>query len=161
MTIVVEDGTIVADANSYVSEAELSAFATARGITLVLDTEILLIRAMDFIEGLLYKGSKLTYAQLLQWPRSNVIIDGYYLTANTIPEQLKNGLIECAIAIDQGTDPLNDIVPNVRRKRADVLEIEYATGAKTVPVNRRILNALWKILFNGLNGSNVIGVSKG
>lgn len=110
MTIIVEDGSIVSNANSYVSEAELTSFATARGITLTNSTEELLIRAMDYIEALYFKGVKLTSTQSLQWPRAYVLIDNYYINTDVIPTELKNGLMHCAIAIDQDNDPLQDLV---------------------------------------------------
>lgn len=161
MTIIVEDGTNISGANSYISEADLTAYATARGITLVTGTEQLLVKAMDYIESLLYKGSKLTRDQGLQWPRYDVIIDGYYFNTTQIPQQLKNGLAECAIAIDQDTDPLRNAPVLVSREKVDVIEVEYSPGSPQYEINRRIKNALWKLLAAGGNSSNVCVVSKG
>lgn len=161
MAIIVEDGSIVTGANSYVTTAELTNYGTARGVTLATDAEQLLIKAMDYIEALNYKGIKQLMTQPLQWPRVYVVIDGYYLNANTIPQQLKNGLMECAIAIDQNTDPLRNAPILVSREKVDVIEVEYSPGSPQYEVNRRIKNALWKLLAAGGNSSNVIGVSKG
>ena len=46
------------DANSYASEKDLSAFAEIRGIELPDKLTPLLIKAMDYLEGLDWVGSK-------------------------------------------------------------------------------------------------------
>ncbi len=159
MAIIVETGAIVSGANSYVSEAELTAFASARGITLVGDEEELLIKAMDYIESLGFKGVKFTQLQPLQWPRANVYIDGYYFSTVSIPNELKNGLMHCAIAIDESNDPLQDAPRKTRRERVGELEVEYEPGSSSVVINKKVMNALYKLLGSS-TGGNVIDVRK-
>ena len=82
MALVIEDGTIVAEANSYVTVEEARAFALLRGVILSAvdaDVEILIIEAMDYVEakGSKFKGMKYTRDQDLQWPRSGATVDGY------------------------------------------------------------------------------------
>ena len=89
MAIIVEDGSIVADSNSFVSEVELSTYAINRGVTLSGDTDSLLLKATDYLETLNYKGNRYTKDQSLQWPRSNVSIDGFSVDVDEIPEDLK------------------------------------------------------------------------
>lgn len=161
MAVIVENGSNVSGANSYMSEASLTAYATARGITLVGDETELLIKAMDYIESLNYKGSKLTRDQGLQWPRYNVLIDGYYFDSDAIPVQLINGQAECAIAIDQGDDPLQNLQPKVLSEKVDVIEVSYQPSGSQIEINRRIKNALWKLLATGGNSGNTINVSRG
>lgn len=151
MAIVVEDGTGVANANSYVSEADLTAYATSRGITLTGDEEELLIKAMDYIESLSYIGIRWTRDQALQWPRVDVLIDGYYQDVDDIPRELKNGQMETAIAIDQGNDPQSAIERQKSSVRVGSLAVTYESGQATTLV-RRITNSLSKILKNGLGG---------
>lgn len=162
VTIVVEDGSIVPGANSYVSAADLTTYASNRGITLVGDPSILLIRAMDYIESLGYKGHKVSSAQPLQWPRYGVFIDSYYLDADYIPVELKNGLMQTAIAVDQGNDPLAVMTQGVKRERVDVIEIEYMDGSSSSPIIKQINAALYKLLGSGygMGGGNVINVRK-
>lgn len=157
--IIVEDGTIVAGANSYVSEADLTAFAAARGITLTSDEDDLLYQAMDYIEAKLYIGYKLTRDQALQWPRGDVKIDGYYIDSDTIPQELKNGLMQTAIAIDQSNDPLQDLPRSTKREKVGDIEVEYSDSATSVVINRKINAALWKLLASG-SGTNIINVRK-
>jgi ATP phosphoribosyltransferase len=159
MTLTVEDGTIVENSNTYVDDDDLIAFAAARGITLTGDEEELLIKAMDYIESLYYKGVKYTATQSLQWPRENVYIDGYYVSNTTIPNELKNGQMQCAIAIDQGNDPLQDLERSVKREKVGDLEVEYTDNSATAVINRKIMNSLRKLLTNG--GGSVVNVYKG
>ncbi len=159
--LIVEDGSIVSGANSYVSEAELMAFASARNITLVGEEEVLLTQAMDYIETLAYKGIKSTSNQDLQWPRAYVYIDSYYVRNDDIPKELKNGLMQCAISIDQGTGPQVDVVRKTIREKVGDLEVEYANDSVTSTMNVKIRSALWKLLAAGGGGSNIINVNKG
>jgi len=96
MALVVEDGSNVSGANTYVTLAEYKAWADARGITYPNDdtTTQHIYRAMDFIERQNYQGRKANETQPLQWPRTDVMIDGYYLDANEIPKELKIALYE-------------------------------------------------------------------
>jgi hypothetical protein len=106
MTIIVEDGSVVTGANSYATEAELTAYATARGITLTIGAELLLIKAMDWIEIQKYKGDQIDCEQVLEWPRYNVITRiGCNTASDAIPRQLKQQLLYVATGIDQGYDP--------------------------------------------------------
>lgn len=160
MAIIVEDGTVVTGANSYISEAELTAYATARGVTLSGDTEQLLIKAMDYIESLDFIGLKYVISQPLQWPRWGVVIDGYYEQVEDIPQLLKDGLAEVAIAIDNGEDPLADIARVKTKVKVGPISTEYAPGQSTSIV-RRIDNKLYKILKGSGGGGTSFNVDRG
>lgn len=153
-SIIVEDGTIVANANSYVTTAQLSTFASNRGITISGTLADLLIKAMDYLEQLDFKGTRRTRDQSLQWPRYDVVVDGYYQDPTVIPQALKDGLCHCAIAIDQSNDPLQDLVPSPIKQVVGPIEVDYSPGTIPFTINRRVLNSLKKLL----NSSN--GVSK-
>lgn len=146
MAIVVEDGTVVANANSYVSEAELTTYATARGVTITGNTEQLLIKAMDYIEGLDFIGVKYSLDQALQWPRVNVVIDSYLQDITTIPTQLKNGLMETALAIDAGNEPLSNLEREQQSVKVGDISVTYSSGANATTVVRKISNALAKVV---------------
>ncbi len=154
MAIVVEDGTIVPGANSYVSEAYLSTYATSRGITITGDTEELLIRAMDYTESLSFIGTKYTRDQPLQWPRVDVIIDSYYVDVTTIPDELKKGLCEVALSIDSGNDPLSDIARLQDRVKVGEIEVEYSSSSATT-TSRKISTHFAKITIGGVSGASM------
>ena len=157
-TIIVENGTVVAGANSYVSEADLTAYASDRGLTLTAATDVLIIKAMDYIESLSFIGDKHTEAQPLQWPRDEVYIDRNYIERETIPKELKNGVYTAALAIDAELDPLRIIERATKREKVDVIEVEYMDSAASQTIVRTISAALYKILRTGGHGSSAFRV---
>ena len=148
-TIIVEDGTVVAGANSYVTEAELATYATDRGVTLTAATDVLLIKAMDYIESLSFTGTKFSEGQPLQWPRSNVYIDGFYFVPTIIPPALQTGQIATALAIDSDNGPLATVGRSTKREKVDVIEVEYMSSAAAQPIVKTINAAMRKILVSG------------
>lgn len=149
-TIIVEDGTgDNLSANSYVSEADLSTYAEDRGVTIIGTPAVLLIKAMDYIESQMFIGTKETDTQPLQWPRNNVYIDGYYVSPENLPIELKNGQMAVALAINEGTDPLRNVDRAVKKEKVDVIEVEYMDNASSETINRTISNALRKIIVGG------------
>ncbi len=63
--------------------------------------EVLLLKSMDYLERLNYKGFRFKQFQALKWPRYDVIIDGWPLLLNQIPKQLVYA--QCALAIEYQT----------------------------------------------------------
>jgi len=157
-TIIMKIGTVVPGANSYVTEAELTTYAADRGITLTAATDVLLIKAMDYIESLSFIGDKHKEAQPLQWPRDEVYIDRYYIERETIPKELKKGVYTAALAIDAELDPLRIIERATKREKVDVIEVEYMDSAASQTIVRTISSALYKILRPGGHGSSAFRV---
>lgn len=154
-SIVVETGANIPGANSYLSVADVIQYGKDRQYTFNTAVSVLIIKAMDYIEALSFKGVKLTRDQALQWPRYDVVVDGYYLDSDTIPLALKKGLAECVIAIDQGDDPLQNLPVRVQREKVDEFEVEYQPGAVQIEVNRKIKNVMWKLLDGGAGHNSV------
>lgn len=159
-TLVVEDGTGLENSNTYVASATLTTYATDRGKTISGVAADLLIQAKDYMESLQYKGIKNTRDQALQFPRTGVVIDGYTLDSDVIPQAIKNAQCEIAIAIDEGNDPSQDLPQKAVRKKVGDLEIEYSPSSSAVTLNRKIKLVLWRYL-DGSGNSNVIAVGKG
>lgn len=93
MSLIVEDGSGVPGANTYTDIPEFIAFTTQRKMAIPddpLELEALLIRAMDFLETLKYKGVRndVVTPQSLSWPRAGVYADGRDIPFNEIPKQL-------------------------------------------------------------------------
>jgi hypothetical protein len=133
MALTVEDGTGKTDSDSYVSVADCTTYATARGYTMSGDAEISIIKAMDFIEAQNFKGYKYTDEQALQFPRGNVYIDDYAIGVDEIPTQLINALCEAAMIEDAGAEILPTNERETKREKVDVIEVEYSDGAKSTP----------------------------
>jgi len=160
MTITVEDGSIVTGANSYVTEAELTAYAIARGTSLTGDPEELLIKAMDYLESLEFKGITIDKDQPLQWPRYQVMLDGWWVDTDEIPQLLKDSQCEVAIAIDDDQDPLENIARVKMKETVGPISVEYAQGQATTIV-RKINNKLKKLLKNSGTGGISFIVDRG
>lgn len=160
MAIVVEDGTIVTGANSYVTTAALTTYATARGVTLTSGAETLLIQAMDYIESLDYKGVRIDRDQPLKFPRAGIMVDGFELVYTTIPDYLKNGLMHTAMAIDAGNGPLLDLPRATKREKVGEIEVEYSDSSSSVIIVRKIMAMLHPLLASGGYGGNNFTVSK-
>ena len=159
-TIIVEDGTVVPGANSYASEAELTTYAADRGITLTAATDVLLIKAMDYIESLSFIGTKFSEGQALQWPRSNVYIDGFYFVPTIIPPALQTGQIATALAIDSDNSPLATVGRSTKREKVDVIEVEYMDSAAAQPIVKTINAAMRKLLVNGGSSTTTFAVTR-
>jgi hypothetical protein len=147
MTILVEDGTIVTDANSYVTVEEARAYARARGTYISDATRVVeqeLVQAMDYLESLRnsYKGKKTDVTQTLQWPRQSVYIDGELFASDAIPTELKAAQMRLVMEIEAGFDPMgnSDGLPFIVSERVDVLETKYSEGIATsgLPILRKV-----------------------
>lgn len=154
MTVIVEDGNIITGANSYVTEAEVVAYASARGTTILLaDAEQLIVKSMDYIESLAFIGIKATEAQPLQWPRYNATVDGYLIDGDEIPSELTKGQLETVLAINAGNNPLDTVDRLKESVSVGSLSVTYVSGSTTNTV-KAINNALKKLLASG-GGSGI------
>ena len=115
MTLTVETGAGIANADSYETLANTRTYATSRGATLSTDdatVETQIRTAFDTLNGYgdRYKGTKHSATQSGQWPRDNARIDGFDLDSDAIPKQLKQAQNELVIAQSNGTDlsPIGD-----------------------------------------------------
>jgi hypothetical protein len=157
-TIVVEDGTGKTNSNSYISEADLTTYATDRGITISGTNAVLLIQAMDYIESLDFVGNKNTDAQALQWPRYGVVIDGYSVGSDEIPQLLIDATAEVALGIDGGVNPLAVGERDTVREKVDVIEVEYSSSASSQQYLRAANAKLNKLLNAGGSSLRTIRV---
>jgi hypothetical protein len=126
MTIVIETGTIVTGANSYATVADLVGYASARGDTLPASTaekERLLIKAMDYLQLLAYKGNRVSATQPLDWPRFGVEIEGWPLSSTEIPRQLVQA--QCVLAIEYAAQ---DLMPTTEAHHAGAIASQSVGG---------------------------------
>lgn len=133
MALIIEDGSIVADADSYVSVTEARSYATARKLVLPADdsdVESLLINAVDYLESFRsrYQGFKVSSSQALQFPRSGVTIDSLELGSNFIPAILKQAQIRLAIVAHSGVDLMPTRKPGsfIKKEVVGPLDTEYS-----------------------------------
>lgn len=137
MALIIEDGTIVANANCYGTVADFRTYCTLRGITAPTaddDIEVLLIKAMDYIEAQhsRFQGIITDTDQTLQWPRQGVYINGLSVNSNTIPRELEYGLYALAAEANAGNDLLPTRLPStkgvVSKEKIGSIEVVYESS---------------------------------
>ena len=145
--------TIIVGTNSYVSEAELTTYATDRGITILGDTSVLLIKAMDYIETRSFISVKTDVTQALQFPRVLCALSSECEYSNDeVPKNIKKAQIVSAILIDQGNDLQATNTQLVKSEKIDVLEVEYMDGSSQANFYTALNDLLKNFLTtNGLN----------
>lgn len=139
MPLIVEDGTIVADANSFASRASIIAYALGRGMVLTDDatTDVKAIKAMDYILSVpCWKGEIVELDQPLPFPRKGVVIgdeeDGYVFT---IPANLVRAQCQLCCDIANGID----VMPNkaagsgIKREKIGPIDTEYFEQTEVLP----------------------------
>lgn len=129
MALTIEDGTIVAGADSYATAAELTAYATNYGFTLPAtdaEKEALLRRAALQMGMEKWKGDRTDATQSLAWPREYVYVDSELLASTSIPARIQYGqmALACEIYADDLSPPETAQGPVVRQK-VDVVEVAY------------------------------------
>lgn len=136
MTLIIETGTGVTGANSYVTVDEFRAYAEARGITSIssddADYEVYLIKAMDKLESYWdrYQGTKVATSQALEFPRMGVVLDDLLVQQTTIPSRLKYAQMAFAMESLAGEDLLPNQLTStpaaVVSEKVGELEVHYA-----------------------------------
>lgn len=152
-TIIVEDGSVVTGANSYITEAELTTYAADRDVTIAAsDKKVLIIKSMDYLESLAYIGIKGSSTQALQFPRSRMVVDRYTLASNAIPQLVKDAQMEACIDIDRSEDPLKDReVKVIEEGLKPGMYTKFAAGSSANTVTLRIRAKLYKFLISSGN----------
>ena len=114
--IVTQTNDGLSTANSYVTTAELSAYASQRGIVLnSADLDSLLFKSMDVLESKQYKSEPFNDTQSTQFPRMGV----------GIPRPIKQAQILLAVAADTN-DLLSATTEQITKsEQVDVIKVEY------------------------------------
>lgn len=99
-------------ADSYVTVAEADTYHANFGNTdwATISTtqlkEVALRKAAQYLDTKIFQGIKVASTQALEWPRYNVVIEGYDVLSNSIPADIKTAQMEAAlIASTQSLTP--------------------------------------------------------
>lgn len=109
MSLIVEDGSIVSGADSYISLADARALAAKYGWDLPADdteAEQALRNGAGYV-GLQEPamcGSRVSAAQELAYPRRGITLYGFDVASNTIPSQVIRAQVAAAVEYGNGTD---------------------------------------------------------
>lgn len=143
MALIVEDGTGLATAESYISVADADAYITAYkgsdatwGAATEAAKEIAARVAMQYLDGAYnWKGEKYSAAQAGDFPRNFLYdVDGTMIEG--VPQKLKYASAEVMYLHVKGTTLTVDVdrSKQVKREKVDVIEVEYEAGASQQPV---------------------------
>lgn len=114
--IVTQTNDGLSTANSYATTAELSAYASQRGIVLnSADLESLLFKSMDVLESKQYKSEPIKADQSTKWPRMGL----------GVPRDIKLAQIMLAINADSSIPITDTPTAAVKKEKVDVVEVEY------------------------------------
>lgn len=172
MSLTVEDGTGVVDAESYLTVAEADAYFDSRGITVwsnltVTEKEQALRRGTDYMlerYRLRWKGGRVHFTQALDWPRQGVTLEdfngipqmyyAYMVKYNEVPKQVKNACAE--LALRASINALNDDLQQaVLEESVGPIDTKYDPNSQQVPRYIKIDQMLSPYLTNGGNSATV------
>ena len=164
--LIVEDGSIVADANSYVTYDYALAYHALRGNSAwaagsELNQQYAIIRATQAVDSIYkgkWKGEPTEYgAQELEWPRSGVTVGSTSIDDDVIPAAIKKAVCEAALrelATPGSMTPDLDRGGEIKRVKADVVEVEYMDGANSTTTFTAI-DGLLADLVTGTSASSI------
>ena len=153
--LTIEDGTIVADANSYTTDVEFVAYAAEHGLTIPAveaDRDVLQVLAKDYIDGLDFKGYRADAStQYLSFPRTGIYAYDRTIASDEIPKELKWSQMEAAIAAFTQSLIINETKSNVASEQMDVLSVSYFSGGAWSKVRLgRVMNYITPFLISVL-----------
>lgn len=140
MALVVENGTGLPTANTYISIADADTYHGDRGNTAWADAiisakEAALIKATQWLDGMYRKrwlGKRLTAVQMLGWPRAGAVDhEGYELPSHEVPIRVGYAVAEVALLVVVGQDinPVLERGGRIKREKIGPIETEFADGA--------------------------------
>jgi len=159
--LILEDGTGITTANSYITAAEALTILDVKPTQLAKFTALTPQQQDDYViwasnwldDYMAWKGYKTVPTSGMRWPRCGVYdCDGILIADDEIPNQLKQAVAETAVwlidseAAATGGESSN-LPEGVKRVKADVVEIEFfeggsadsQSGSDLLPVNIRFL----------------------
>lgn len=160
MALIVENGTGLDNAESYLSVADATAYHTKMGNAVAWDAvgveavqEAMLRRATNYLRSRYYSmwaGTPIAPFQRLDWPRWGVPTwDGYNAVASdSVPEDIKAACAELALKAASG-DLMPDTSQTVKREKVGPLEVEYDQYSPSSPAYQSIDAMLAPFLLPG------------
>lgn len=173
MSIIVEDGTQVPGAESYVTTAFCDTYHSNRNNSawVALSTSLkegYLRQAMGYIQGVYrgkWKGVRVSALQALDWPRWGVEITdvtlgqiAYYVPYNEIPLELQ--YVQAELAWFAASGLLNpNLTQNVLTKKVGPIEVQYDPYSPQSP-RYPIVEGYLKIFLQGGTGTGQVKLTR-
>lgn len=169
MALIVEDGTQVANANTYASLAYASTYFSSIGKAddwgNLADQTAVLIRAQQYMYRVYHNswaGYRVANSQALDWPRVWVpILDvagGFgpypnYIAVTTIPDQVKQAQCELALRFGVNGDLITDLPQQVLSEQVGSVKVTYDPSSPGFTIYREI-NLILSALLANSNSAN-------
>ena len=171
MTIIIETGAGLADAESYASVTAADARCASLGLTAwaalaEADKEIALRRAALFMATYRtrWAGRRVYQRQALDWPRYNVVVDDFTVSSTAVPVDVVNACIDLAVRAGNGEDLLPDLDTGsnaIKKDKTGPLETEYFQNTTDARERFVAVDALLVPYFGSAGGGNSIKVTRG
>lgn len=137
MALIVEDGSIVTGAESYITVTDADAYFTARSnatwtAMAEADKEAALRKATDYMAGrygLRWKGYRVSEDQELDWPRDCAYANGFTVPADSVPVAVQRACAELAVRAS-AADLSPDVGAQVKAETVGPISVVYADGAR-------------------------------
>ena len=163
MSLIVENGTGLSTAESYITVAAASTRQSALGnsnwTTLsTAEMEEALRRATQYMLQAYrgrWQGTRINATQALDWPRNWVTVDGYAVDADIVPTDIANACADMAFRAAAG-DLAADLTRGIVREQVGPLETEYDRNSPQSVRYRAIDMMLAPYLTRGAGGSMMV-----
>ena len=169
--LTIETGAGLPDAESYASVAAADARCASLGLIAwgalaEVDKEIALRRAALFMATYRtrWAGRRVYQQQALDWPRYNVVVDGFTVPSTTVPVDVINACIDLAVRAGSGEDLLPDLDTGsnaIKKDKTGPLETEYFQNTTDARERFVAVDALLAPYFGSAGGGNSIKVIRG
>lgn len=172
MSLVIETGAGLPNAESYASVAQADARCVALGVTdwaarATTDKEVALRLATQFMLAnyrTQWSGRRVYRTQALDWPRYGVTVDEFPIPSDEIPVEVINACIDLAVRSAGGTELLPDMETGsnaVKKDKIGPLETEYFENTTSAADRFVAIDAALAPFFGATGGSGMIRVIRG
>ncbi|MDN2697147.1 hypothetical protein O0882_12550 [Janthinobacterium sp. SUN073] len=168
--LITETGAGLADAESYASVAAADTRCTSLGLSAwtalaEADKEIALRRATLFMATYRtrWAGCRVHQRQALDWPRYNVVVDGFAVPSNCLPLDVVNACIDLAVRAGRGEELLPDLDTGsnaIKKDKTGPLETEYFQNTTDARERFVAVDALLAPYFGAAGAGNSIKVTR-
>lgn len=169
--LIIETGAGLPDAESYASIVAADARCASLGLTAwaalaEADKEIALRKATLFMATYRtrWAGRRVYQHQALDWPRYNVVADGFTVPSTIVPAEVVNACIDLAARAGRGEDLLPDLDTGsnaIKRDKVGPIDTEYFQNTTDARERFVAVDALLAPYFGAAGGGNSIKVIRG
>lgn len=134
ITFIVETGTGVDGATSYLDLADAQDLADTFGLTWPATPDeqmVALNKGAAFLERYQYKGSKVSCTQGLKWPRKDVYIECCLIPSDSVPKEIKEASVYAAAYAATSELRATTSGQIIASEKLDTLQVDYFNNGKS------------------------------